>query len=101
MRTGLNKDLGFTPEDRAENVRRVAEVSKLDMKVEGGKVVLERGSEEKQVSYMMGKFPIDMKGQAYLLGFILPNFYFHYTTAYTLLRHNGVGLGKGDFIGRG
>jgi len=59
------------------------------------------GSEEKQVSYMMGKFPIDMKGQAYLLGFILPNFYFHYTTAYNLLRHNGVGLGKGDFIGRG
>lgn len=59
------------------------------------------GTEETQVSYMMGKFPIDMKGQAYLLGFILPNFYFHYTTAYNLLRHNGLALGKGDFIGRG
>jgi hypothetical protein len=53
------------------------------------------------VSYMMGKFPIDMKGQAYLLGFIVPNFYFHYTTAYNLLRHNGLAIGKGDFIGRG
>jgi hypothetical protein len=42
-----------------------------------------------------------MQGQAYLLGFILPNFYFHYTTAYNLLRHNGVAIGKGDFIGRG
>jgi hypothetical protein len=59
------------------------------------------GKEDVQVSYMMGKFPIDMKGQAYLLGFILPNFYFHYTTAYNLLRHNGVAIGKGDFIGRG
>lgn len=59
------------------------------------------GSEDRQVSYMMGKFPIDMKGQAYLLGFIMPNFYFHCTTAYNLLRHNGVALGKGDFIGRG
>ncbi len=59
------------------------------------------GSEDRQVSYMMGKYPIDMKGQAYLLGFILPNFFFHYTTAYNLLRHNGVAVGKGDFIGRG
>jgi hypothetical protein len=57
------------------------------------------GSEEKQVSYMMGKFPIDMKGEAYLLGFILPNFYFHYTTAYNLLRHNGLAIGKRDFMG--
>jgi len=59
------------------------------------------GSEDRHVSYMMGKFPIDMKGEAYLLNFIMPNFYFHYTTAYNLLRHNGLALGKGDFIGRG
>jgi len=57
------------------------------------------GSEARAVKYMMGKFPIDMKGQDYLLGFILPNFFFHYTTAYNLLRHNGLAIGKGDFMG--
>jgi uncharacterized protein len=41
-----------------------------------------------------------MKGQAYLLDFVLPNFYFHMTTAYALLRHNGVEVGKKDFLGR-
>jgi hypothetical protein len=38
-------------------------------------------------------------GQTYLLNFILPNFLFHVTTTYAILRHNGVELGKSDFIG--
>jgi uncharacterized protein len=41
-----------------------------------------------------------MAGQDYVTGAALPNFYFHMTTAYNLLRHNGVDLGKGDFLGR-
>ena len=40
-----------------------------------------------------------VKGQAYLLLQVLPNFYFHVTTAYAILRHNGVDVGKNDFIG--
>jgi uncharacterized protein len=40
-----------------------------------------------------------MTGQSYLLDFVLPNFYFHVTTAYAILRHNGVPIGKRDFIG--
>lgn len=40
-----------------------------------------------------------MTGEAYLLQHGLPNFYFHLTTAYDILRHNGVGLGKRDFLG--
>ncbi len=39
-------------------------------------------------------------GVDYLYGFALPNFFFHCTTAYNILRHNGVPLGKGDFLGR-
>jgi uncharacterized protein len=35
----------------------------------------------------------------YLLGFVHPNFYFHATTAYAILRHNGVEIGKRDFVG--
>ncbi|MEO0376790.1 MAG: DUF1993 family protein, partial [Cyanobacteria bacterium P01_A01_bin.17] len=38
-------------------------------------------------------------GQDYVLKFFLPNFFFHITTAYDLLRHSGVPLGKKDFIG--
>ena len=41
-----------------------------------------------------------MTGQDYLLAFSMPNFYFHATTAYDILRHNGVALHKDDFTGR-
>ena len=43
--------------------------------------------------------PLEFKGQAYLLHFALPNFYFHCATAYDILRHNGVEIGKKDFLG--
>jgi hypothetical protein len=39
-------------------------------------------------------------GQSYLLSFVLPNFYFHVTTAYAILRHNGVEIGKADYLGK-
>ena len=38
------------------------------------------------------------KGEAYLKHFVLPNLFFHVTTVYALLRHNGVELGKRDFL---
>jgi len=41
----------------------------------------------------------DFLGQPYLLNFVLPNFYFHITTAYAILRHNGLEIGKKDFTG--
>ena len=43
---------------------------------------------------------VELMGAAYLTGVALPNFYFHVTTAYNILRHNGVEIGKGDFLGR-
>ena len=42
----------------------------------------------------------ELKGAAYLSSVVLPNFYFHMTTAYNILRHNGLEIGKGDFLGR-
>ncbi|MGD8808246.1 MAG: DUF1993 domain-containing protein [Gammaproteobacteria bacterium] len=48
------------------------------------------------------RFPgvtFNFRGDEYLLNFVLPNFYFHMTTAYAILRHNGVALGKKDFLG--
>lgn len=43
--------------------------------------------------------PRNFTGEVFLLHFAMPNFYFHCTTAYAILRHNGVELGKGDFLG--
>jgi len=44
--------------------------------------------------------PLQFDGETYLKHFALPNFYFHVTTTYALLRHAGVELGKGDYLGR-
>jgi hypothetical protein len=52
------------------------------------------------INIKIGGKDTEMKGAAYLSSAVLPNFYFHMTTAYDLLRHNGVELGKGDFLGR-
>ncbi|MBW4090935.1 MAG: DUF1993 domain-containing protein [Proteobacteria bacterium] len=57
------------------------------------------GTEDKDVVWMQGTNQRSMKGRAYLLHFCLPNLFFHATTAYDLLRHNGVELGKRDFMG--
>jgi uncharacterized protein len=57
------------------------------------------GSEERQITIPIGGQPQSFKGQPYLLHFALPNFFFHATTAYDILRHCGVEVGKRDFIG--
>jgi hypothetical protein len=57
------------------------------------------GSEEKEVTLPRRDGPLVMTGEAYLKHFVLPNFFFHLTTAYALLRHNGVEVGKMDFLG--
>lgn len=58
------------------------------------------GQEERDITIPVGGTPMSFKGQHYLLLVAMPNFYFHMTTAYALLRHNGVDVGKGDFLGR-
>jgi hypothetical protein len=57
------------------------------------------GSEEKEIALKVGGQDLKFRGMSYLLGFALPNFYFHLVTAYNILRHNGVELGKRDYIG--
>jgi hypothetical protein len=47
----------------------------------------------------MGSGTASLTASQYLTRFALPNFYFHITTAYDILRHNGVALGKRDYIG--
>jgi len=57
------------------------------------------GSEGRDVTIRIAGNPVTFKGQSYLVNFALPNFYFHAATAYAILRHNGLELGKRDFIG--
>ena len=59
------------------------------------------GTEDKPVSVpIRGRDPLQFTGENYLKHNAMANFYFHVTTAYALLRHNGVPLGKADFLGR-
>ena len=58
------------------------------------------GSEERDIVIRIAGAPMTLKGQPYLVHFALPNFFFHATTAYGLLRQAGVDLGKRDFVGR-
>ncbi len=57
------------------------------------------GTEEKIVKFQAGTLEIDFTGASYLSMWALPNLYFHVTTTYNILRHNGVVLGKLDFVG--
>ncbi|MBL0076572.1 MAG: DUF1993 domain-containing protein [Rhodocyclaceae bacterium] len=57
------------------------------------------GSEEREITLQAGPMTLNFKGQAYLTTWVYPNFFFHMTTAYNILRHNGVVLSKRDFLG--
>ena len=58
------------------------------------------GSETRDIVLKIGGGSQTLSGQAYLLHNALPNFFFHVTTAYAILRHCGVEVGKKDFIGQ-
>ena len=57
------------------------------------------GSEDKDIVIKRADKETHYQGMQFLLGNALPNFYFHVTTAYDLLRHNGVEIGKRDYLG--
>lgn len=57
------------------------------------------GKEDAPVELKTPTRTLEFTGRSYVLGFVLPNFYFHVTTAYALLRHKGVPIGKMDYLG--
>lgn len=58
------------------------------------------GFEERSVSMKVGSNELEFTSQRYLLQFALPNFFFHVTTAYDVLRHKGMPIGKMDYLGK-
>lgn len=80
----------------AELKARIAKTIKF---VEGFSAKDLDGSETRDISLTIGGQEMRFKGEPYLVHFALPNFYFHSTTAYDILRHCGIEIGKRDFIG--
>lgn len=58
------------------------------------------GKEQVAIDFRAGPTALHFTGQDYVRNFVLPNFYFHCTIAYAILRHRGVPLGKLDYLGR-
>lgn len=76
-----------------------ARIAKAITYVEGFKPAQIDGSEGREISLKVGGNPMVLKGQQYLLMFGMPNFYFHTAATYSILRANGVDIGKRDFMG--
>jgi hypothetical protein len=89
-------DLPNTEKSFAELKARLAKT--VDY-VKGFKPAQIDGTDDKEVTLKLGTNERKFTGQALLLNFILPNFYFHCTTAYDILRHCGIELVKRDFMG--
>ncbi len=81
----------------AELEARIAKTIDFLRSVNAGQI---DGSEERTIVLKLRTQEMQFQGQPFLLTFALPNFYFHITTAYAILRHNGLDIGKGDFLGR-
>ncbi|MBY0531933.1 MAG: DUF1993 domain-containing protein [Xanthobacteraceae bacterium] len=86
-----------TEKTLAELQVRIAKTVDFIKSVPAGQI---DGSENVPVSLSAGPRELKFTGEGYLLSFALPNFYFHITTAYAILRHKGVEIGKRDYLGR-
>ena len=76
-----------------------ARIAKTIAFVNGVKAEQVANSGGRDIALTLGPNTVTFKGEWYLKHFVTPNLYFHVTTAYNILRHNGVELGKRDFIG--
>jgi hypothetical protein len=88
----------FADEEKSFEELKVRIAKSMDF-LKGLKPAQIDGSEAKEITFPLGGKPTTFKGQQYLVNFALPNFYFHLTAAYAILRHNGVELAKRDFLG--
>ena len=87
------------PDEEASFADLQARIAKTLDYVKGFQAAQIDGSETREITLPIGGQPMKFTGQEFLLNFALPNLYFHITTAYDILRHNGVEVGKRDFLG--
>lgn len=80
----------------AELQARIAKTQEFLQSVSASQI---DGSEDRPITLKFGSKELNFLAQAYLLDFVIPNFHFHLTTTYAILRHNGVEIGKKDYTG--
>jgi hypothetical protein len=88
------------PDEETTVEQLKARIAKTVDFIEGFSAAQLAGAEDRDVTLPIGGKPATFKGGHFLFNFALPNFYFHATTAYDILRHAGVELGKRDFMGQ-
>ncbi|HYP71694.1 MAG TPA: DUF1993 domain-containing protein [Variovorax sp.] len=88
------------PDDESTMEQLIARSGKTRTFVDGVDRALFDTAAEREVEIKLGGNVMKFPGQKYLLQFGLPNFFFHVTTAYDVLRHQGVPLGKRDYLGK-
>ena len=95
---------GLEPPSYDDNEKTFPElIARLDKTVEYLKTLKPEqidGSEERTINIKVAGQPMTFPGMTFLLQRALPNLYFHTTTAYDILRHNGVEVGKKDYLGK-
>ena len=77
-------------------VKRIEDTISYIKSIEAKKL---EGAEDRDITFPIGSETMTLKGADYLLQFSQPNFYFHLMVAYAILRHNGIKIGKDDFMG--
>lgn len=77
----------------------VARVKKTLEYIDTVPAALVDAGEDRDIKIPLRDRTVEFKGLAFLQNWAIPNFFFHYVTAYNLLRHNGVDIGKRDFLG--
>lgn len=75
-------------------------IAKIQALLSGYKPEQFTGAEDRQLTLKVGGQEVTLSGRDYLLHVAFPNFYFHCATAYDILRHNGIEIGKRDFVPR-
>jgi hypothetical protein len=88
------------PDNEASFAELQARIAKTIVFIENVKREQIDGSEEKKIELKVGGHELKFLGQPYLLSYVIPNLFFHVSTAYAILRHNGVQIGKWDYLGK-
>lgn len=88
------------PDTEATIAELKARIAKTLAFVNGFDASKYAGSEDRDIVLKTRAGELNFKGLDYLRDYVLPNLYFHVTMTYAILRHNGVEIGKNDFLGR-
>ena len=95
----MSEILGMPLEEHLKICYWADQLARLQEGYQSNKALFENAA-TREVTLKVGGKDVVMSGQKYFTGAFLPNFFFHMTTAYNILRGIGIELGKGDFLGR-